>query len=126
MAEIYRPSEPEIWSVFADGARKGETWSLVEHFTHRGRLTTGSAGSTGISEPDWQGQDMAQYWKSPYDLRQYVEGIERHRILRAHEWTALRMDEGRQEIALVGDIYLVQFQGQTCRLVKTLDCQVIG
>jgi hypothetical protein len=112
----------DIVTLAHSAAIASETWSLVNHETHRGVFTINSGVYTGIHAADWQGKDMADYWDTP-KLRSYCEALDRHRFMAQHEWTAYRMSEGREQIRIVGNIELVTYQGTLHRLVQTLECQ---
>jgi hypothetical protein len=114
--------DADIVTLAHSAAIAGETWSLVRHETHEGVFTINSGIYTGVAPSRWKGQDMANYWDGPA-LRAYCEALDRHKFLGQHQWTAYRMNQGREKIDLVGNVDLVLYRGEPHRLVQTLLCE---
>lgn len=114
-----------LYQLFNEAAQSQQHLSLVNNLNQRGILTVANEGHSGVTIPQWVGQNLSSYWE-PDNLRRYLEAIELHGELRDYEWTAFRMDEKRKQIRQTGTIQRVMVWGYDCRLVKVHQCEIIG
>jgi PAS domain-containing protein len=97
---------------------------IVRMKDHKGLFSNELITFVSKSSPnDWVGKTMSDYW-FPEELENYMERLSENQELRDYSYVAKMMNG--QVARLTVDVRLVEWRGETARIVKTTACEILS
>ncbi|MFM6139136.1 MAG: hypothetical protein ACKPCP_34205 [Sphaerospermopsis kisseleviana] len=97
---------------------------IVRMSDHKGLFSNSQITlSSNIHPNDWLGKKMSDWW-IPSELEQYLERLSKDQELRGYSYVAKMMTG--ENARLTVDARLVTWNGDLCRIVKTISRELLG